>query len=68
MKSASEMLLEVRAATKFTQKELALGLSVSQPTVNRILNGQADCKGTTLHAIIALYRRVVPQLGVQEGA
>ncbi|WP_414016442.1 helix-turn-helix domain-containing protein [Burkholderia stagnalis] len=61
------MLLEVHAATKLTQKELASGLSVSQPTVNRILNGQGDCRGTTLSAIIALHSRLVLQPGAQGG-
>lgn len=68
MKSATELLLEVRAAVSLSQKELAADLHVSQPTVNRILNGQADCKGTTLSAIIALHRRHVAPGEVTEGA
>jgi len=43
--------------------EVALSrrLKISQPTVNRILNGQGDCKGSTLVAIDRLYSEVFVQ-------
>jgi predicted transcriptional regulator len=44
-----------------TQKALAKRLRVSQPTVNRILKGQPDCKGATLTAIVALHAEVATQ-------
>lgn len=35
-----------------TEAQLAIELGTTQPTVNRILNGQSDCK-------IAMYRAIV---------
>ncbi|MGF6444365.1 helix-turn-helix domain-containing protein [Paraburkholderia youngii] len=58
MNTATELLTQIRAATKMSQKALAVRLRVSQPTVNRILKGQPDCKGATLTAIAALHAEV----------
>lgn len=38
---------------------LAEKLGISQPTVNRILNGQPECKGKTFQKISELPRQVV---------
>ncbi|MBB5443656.1 MULTISPECIES: helix-turn-helix transcriptional regulator [unclassified Paraburkholderia] len=61
MNTATELLTQIRAATKMSQKALATRLRVSQPTVNRILKGQPDCKGATLTAIVALHAEIATQ-------
>lgn len=54
-KNISTLLREIKAATGWSEPVIAGKLNTSQPTVNRILNGQADCKGTTYRAIIELH-------------
>lgn len=61
MNTATELLTQIRTATKMSQKALAKRLRVSQPTVNRILKGQPDCKGATLTAIVALHAEIATQ-------
>ncbi|CUI05750.1 hypothetical protein BN2497_6277 [Janthinobacterium sp. CG23_2] len=39
---------------------MATALGTTQPTVSRILNGQADCKIATFHAICALHALKCP--------
>jgi len=63
------LMQEIRSATRWSEPRLASEIGVSQPTVNRILNGQADCKASTLRAIESLHSRVVTtDAPVQEGA
>ncbi|WP_374702132.1 helix-turn-helix domain-containing protein [Herbaspirillum sp. B65] len=50
---------EIRSATGWSEPLLAREIGVSQPTVHRILKGQADCKASTLRAIEALHARTV---------
>lgn len=57
-KSHQAKLAEIKAHTGLSEVALAQRLGVSQPTVNRILNGQGDCKGSTLVAIDHLYAEV----------
>lgn len=57
-KSHQAKLAEIKAHTGLSEVALAQRLGVSQPTVNRILNGQVDCKGSTLVAIDHLYAEV----------
>lgn len=57
--NARQMLNEVKSELGLGEIALAEKLGISQPTVNRILNGQPDCKGTTLQAIARLYEQVV---------
>lgn len=57
-KDISTLLREIRAATDWSEPKLAEEIGVSQPTVNRILNGQVDCRASTLRAIEALHGRV----------
>ncbi len=59
--TARQMLKEIKSALGLGEIALAEKLGTSQPTVNRILNGQPDCKGTTLQAIVRLYEQVVSQ-------
>ncbi|MBH2071701.1 hypothetical protein [Janthinobacterium lividum] len=55
-KDISTLLREIKAITTWSEPKIAAELGTSQPTVNRILNGQLDCKGSTLRAIIELHR------------
>ena len=51
-------LAELKAHTGMSEVALSRRLQISQPTVNRILNGQGDCKGSTLVAIDRMYVEV----------
>lgn len=57
-KNISALLREIKDATGWTEPRIASEIGTSQPTVNRILNGQLDCKGSTLRAIVDLHREV----------
>jgi transcriptional regulator with XRE-family HTH domain len=59
-KNISTLLREVKAATTWSEPQLAKAIGVSQPTVNRILGGQSDCMGKTHRAIEALHRTHCP--------
>ncbi len=56
--TATQYLADIRAVTGWSQPHIARMLGVSQPTVNRILNGQGACKSTTWTAITQLHREV----------
>lgn len=51
----TEMLAEIKVAKKLSEVRLARLLDVSQPTVNRILNGQEGCSSKVLLAIQRAY-------------
>ncbi|MFZ3286593.1 MAG: hypothetical protein WA191_07055 [Telluria sp.] len=55
-KDISTLLREIKDSTSWSEPRIAAELGTSQPTVNRILNGQTDCMGSTLNAITALHR------------
>lgn len=57
-KQISTILREVKDATGWTEARIAQELVTSQPTVNRILNGQDECTVRVLRAIEALHARV----------
>lgn len=57
-KEISTLLREIKDATQWSEPRIAAELGTSQPTVNRILNGQSDCKGSTLRAITELHGTV----------
>jgi len=57
-KNISTLLNEIKAESGWSQPRIAAVLGTSQPTVNRILKGQTDCKGSTLRAIEVLHRSV----------
>jgi hypothetical protein len=59
-KDIATLLREIKSATEWSEPRIAAELGTSQPTVNRILNGQPDCKGATLRAIVDLHARVCP--------
>lgn len=58
-KNISTLLREIKDATSWSEPRIASEIGASQPTVNRILNGQEDCKGSTLRAILELHRSAV---------
>lgn len=60
-KQISTLLREVKEVTGWSEPRIAEEIGTSQPTVNRILNGQDECKTRTLRAIEALHSRVVMQ-------
>jgi DNA-binding transcriptional regulator YdaS (Cro superfamily) len=49
-RTPSELLTEIKATTKLGEIALSKLLGISQPTVNRILNGK-NCSSTALLAI-----------------
>ena len=60
-KNISTMLREIKAARGCGQPTLARELGTSQPTVNRILNGQTECRSGLFSRISALHSQVVDQ-------
>jgi len=69
-KDIQTMLQEIKAKTGWSEPRLAQEIGVSQPTVNRILNGQIDCKVKTLRAIEGLHSagtKKPPRLPAQAG-
>jgi predicted transcriptional regulator len=54
-KPITELLHEIQQATAWSQPKIAIEVGVSQPTINRILKGQVECKGSTLTAIRNLH-------------
>jgi hypothetical protein len=66
-KDITTLLKEIKAKTGWSELRIRdeLGISISQPTVNRILNGQEDCKGSTDRAIRALHQRVFLRAAAQ---
>jgi transcriptional regulator with XRE-family HTH domain len=57
-KNISTTLREIKVKTRWSEPIIATKIGVSQPTVNRILKGQADCMGRTRLAILDLYKVV----------
>lgn len=55
-KDIATLLQEIKSETGWSEPALASELGISQPTVNRILNGQPDCKINTFLAIKALHK------------
>lgn len=59
LRTPSELLAEIKLATKEGEIALAKRLGISQPTVNRLLNGQVDCSSKTLRAIQRVHAEIV---------
>jgi hypothetical protein len=57
-KDISTLLQEIKAKTEWSEPRIASEIGTSQPTVNRILNGQTDCQGSTWRAIESLHKRL----------
>jgi transcriptional regulator with XRE-family HTH domain len=58
-KDTAALLREIKDASGWSETRIAEKIGSSQPTVNRILHGQPDCKVSTLRAIEKLYQAVV---------
>jgi transcriptional regulator with XRE-family HTH domain len=58
-KDISTLLREIKAATRWSEPQIATEIKTAQSTVNRILNGQEDCKASTLRAITKLHQQKV---------
>lgn len=56
-KPISILLKEIKTETGWSEPRIAEEIGTSQPTVNRILNGQGECKSSTLLAIVDLHKR-----------
>jgi hypothetical protein len=69
-KDICTLLIEIKNETGWSETRIASEIPTSQPTVNRILNGQPDCKGRTDRGIRELHKRVcleaVAKLNAQE--
>lgn len=52
-------LSEIKEKTGWSETRLASEIGASQPTVNRILNGQKDCKISTWLAIDSLHKQII---------
>ena len=44
----SQQLAQIKSLTGLAEKAIGKRIGCSQPTVNRILRGQSDCRGKTL--------------------
>ena len=51
----SQLIAEIKSRTSLGEKAIAERIGCSQPTVNRILKGQSDCKSSTLLEIQRWY-------------
>ncbi len=56
--TAAELLATIKTNTGLCEVAIAHRLNISQPTVNRILRGKSDCKGSTLIAIQAWWAEI----------
>lgn len=54
-KDIGTLLREIKEKTQWSEAFIGQKIGASQATVNRILNGQPDCKGKTQRAIENLY-------------
>jgi transcriptional regulator with XRE-family HTH domain len=55
MDDISTLLREIKAASALTEVQLAAELGTTQPTVNRIINGQSSCNIALYRAIVAMH-------------
>ena len=58
-KNIAELLNEIFVETGWSQPRLAVEVGTSQPTINRILNGQVNCRASTYLAIVKVHAVVV---------
>lgn len=61
IRSATELLAEIKQITKEGEIALSKRLGTSQPTVNRILRGNGNCKTDLYLAIMRLHAEVTAQ-------
>lgn len=53
-----KLLSEIKESTEWSETRIAREIGTSQPTVNRLINGQLECKSSTWRAIVDLNARV----------
>jgi transcriptional regulator with XRE-family HTH domain len=58
-KDIATLLREIRSDSGWSQARIAREIGATQPTVNRLLHGQPDCKASTLTAIKALHKTLM---------
>lgn len=58
IRSPTELLAEIKQITKEGETALAKRLGTSQPTVNRVLRGNGNCKTELYLAILRLHAEV----------
>lgn len=61
LRSPTELLTEIKQITKEGEVALSKRLGTSQPTVNRILRGNGNCKTELFLAILRLHAEVTAQ-------
>ena len=61
LRSPTELLAEIKQITKEGEVALSKRLGTSQPTVNRILRGNGNCKTELFLAILRLHAEVTEQ-------
>lgn len=61
MPTPTELLVEIKSVTKEGEIALSKRLGISQPTVNRILRGQANCSSKALLAIQRVHAEVTAE-------
>jgi plasmid maintenance system antidote protein VapI len=66
-RSPCELLTEIKATTKLGEIALSKALGVSQPTVNRILNGK-NCNSTALLAIQRMHANMGSYASTEQAA
>jgi predicted transcriptional regulator len=52
------VLQEIKAETGWSEPRIAREIGTSQPTINRLMNGQPECKASTWRAMCDLRDRV----------
>jgi predicted transcriptional regulator len=57
-KDICTLLKEIKVESGWSETHIAREIGTSQPTVNRILNGQLDCQGSTLLSIVNVHKRI----------
>ncbi|WP_411683249.1 helix-turn-helix domain-containing protein [Burkholderia contaminans] len=66
--TASALLSAIKTQRSLSEVEIARRLNISQPTVNRILRGKSDCKGSTLVAIQAWWAELSQRRKLRDDA
>lgn len=63
----SQQLAQIKSLTKLAEKAIGQRIGCSQPTVNRILRGQSDCRGKTRLEIQQWYEELHARKSTPKG-
>jgi predicted transcriptional regulator len=58
-KQISQLINEISIETGWSQPRIAVEVGTSQPTINRIMRGQGDCRISTYLAILKVHTTVL---------